>query len=301
MEALVRVAFLSACATTTPRAENAARAARLNALESAAEYGETQFSALSAAEFKEKYLSGYALSRTSQQPHRVLPDLLTEYAAAPVPVDWVAKGAVTPVKDQGVCGSCWSFSTVGAIEGLHFVKTGELVSLSEQQLIDCDRVSPNNGCNGGYPPSAFEWIAARGSEGIATEASYDYSGFQSTCVNNTSAVRTGAVITNWTAISNSSDEIAAQLATRGPLSIAVNAAGLQQYKRGVACPLAALCDPTQPNHAMTLVGWGVDGGQEYWKVKNSWGAAFGEDGYVRYCKGKGACGINLYVTAALDD
>lgn len=293
-------AALAALGARTPdgiRAENAARAAQLNALDSTAEYGETQFSALSAAEFTERYLSGYAL-RT--RPYdTVLPDILTESAAAPVPVDWVAEGAVTPVKDQGVCGSCWSFSTVGAIEGLHFVKTGELVTLSEQQLIDCDRVSPNNGCNGGYPPSAFEWIAARGAEGIATEASYDYSGFQSTCVH--VGLKTGAIITNWTAISNSSDEIAAQLATRGPLSIAVNAAGLQQYKRGVACPIAAICDPAEPNHAMTLVGWGIDEGTEYWKVKNSWGAAFGEDGYVRYCKGKGVCGINLYVSAALDN
>jgi cathepsin F len=129
-------------------------------------------------------------------------------------------------------------------------------------------VPPNNGCNGGRSDYAFDWLVQQGAAGIATEESYPYLGFQSSCLNDSTV--TGAAISNWTDISTNETEIAASLELLGPIAIAVNANGLQQYKRGIACPLADLCDPAMPNHAMLLVGWGVEDGQEYWKV--SWAA-----------------------------
>jgi len=227
------------------------------------------------------------------------PPLATTAAAPPQPIDWVAKGAVTDIKTQGVCGSCWSFSASGAIEGRHFLETGELVSLSEQELMDCDTHDVDHGCHGGNPAIAMEWVinnTKNGNGGQCTETALPYSGVpDASCI----AVQGVAGLTNWTGISQNETEIAVQLGRLGPLSAGINQAGMEHYRGGVTCPIDDLCDPNALNHAVLLVGWGVDEGQEYWKIKNSWGAAYGENGYFRICKGKGACGINRAVVAAL--
>ena len=215
------------------------------------------------------------------------------------PIDWVKKGAVTGVKAQGICGSCWSFSATGSTEGQHFLKTGALVPLSEQELMDCDTHSIDHGCHGGAPHVAFEWIinnTQNGNGGLCTEAQLGYTGLPDPkCpgINGTATLR------NWTSISQNETLIADALSRLGPLSAGINEAGMQHYRGGLTCPISDLCDPQGLNHAVLIVGFGVENGQEYWKVKNSWGEAFGEEGYFRICKGKGACGINRAVVAAL--
>lgn len=213
------------------------------------------------------------------------------------PIDWVKKGAVTGVKAQGICGSCWSFSATGSTEGQHFLKTGALIPLSEQELMDCDTHSIDHGCHGGAPHVAFEWIINNTKKGgICTEAQLDYTGVpDSTCPN----INGTATLSNWTQISQNETLIADALSRLGPLSAGINEAGMQHYRGGLSCPIADLCDPQGLNHAVLIVGFGVEDGQEYWKIKNSWGASFGEDGYFRICKGQGACGINRAVIAAL--
>ncbi len=216
---------------------------------------------------------------------------------APEPVDWVAKGAVSSVKDQGVCGSCWSFSAAGAIEGQHFLHTGQLVSLSEQMLMDCDTHSLDHGCHGGEPHLAMQWVINNTKHGgLAAESAVPYSGVPDPACPSIDGV---ATLRNYSFLSQNETEIAAQLAKIGPVSAGINQAGMEHYRGGVACPIADLCDPAGLNHAVLIVGWGVDDGQEYWKIKNSWGAAYGEGGYFRLCKGQGACGINKAVVAAL--
>jgi len=213
------------------------------------------------------------------------------------PIDWVAKGAVTSVKAQGICGSCWSFSATGATEGQHFLKTGALIPLSEQELMDCDTHTIDHGCHGGAPHMAMEWIINNTDNGgICTEAQLDYTGVPD---DKCPLVKGTATLSNWTSISQNETLIADALAKIGPLSAGINEAAMQHYRGGLACPIDDLCDPKGLNHAVLIVGWGVDDGQEYWKIKNSWGDSFGEDGYFRICKGHGACGINRAVVAAL--
>eukprot|EP00940_MAST-03C_sp_MAST-3C-sp2_P001936 g1936.t1 len=233
-----------------------------------AKYGINEFADLTADEF--------LASRTGLKPpsglhatrHNVADDLSLENLEDSV--DWVSKGAVTPVKNQGSCGSCWAFSTTGNIEGVTFLKTGKLVSLSEQELVDCDKDYGDMGCNGGLPSNAYKFVLAE--KGIDTESSYSYTGRGGTCEESKGTV--GASITNWTAISQDEDQIAAQLSARGPLSIGINAAMMQLYMGGVACPLDLLCSKNKIDHGVLIVGYGSDNGKDYWKIKNSWGTSW---------------------------
>ena len=292
--------------------ENLVRAARQQANDrGSATHGVTMFSDLTPEEFAEKYLGHVKLSseerakkRLAANEGRLIENLSTKHL--PKEFDWRFKGAVTRVKDQGQCGSCWTFSTTGAIEGAHFVSEGKLVELSEQQLLDCDVGCdpdvPNacdSGCNGGLPSNAMEYIVEHG--GIDTEKSYPYVGEKGEC--KASKGKVGATLANFSYVSDDEEQIAAALVKYGPLSIGINAAWMQSYLGGVACPW--LCDAEALDHGVLIVGYYSSGfspvrwSQEpFWVIKNSWSSAWGESGYYRVCKGQGTCGVNNMVVAA---
>jgi C1A family cysteine protease len=189
------------------------------------------------------------------------------------------------VKNQGQCGSCWAFSTTGSTEGAYAQSTGNLVSLSEQQLIDCSTPEGNQGCNGGLMDDAFTYIISN--KGITSEASYPYQGVQgSSCK---TSVSTAADISSFVDV-KAGDETGLLAAVQiRPVSIAIEAdqEAFQFYSGGV---LTAACG-TALDHGVLAVGFGVDAGVNYWIVKNSWGATWGEAGYIRLERGINQCGI----------
>ncbi|EFJ28614.1 hypothetical protein SELMODRAFT_93661 [Selaginella moellendorffii] len=210
----------------------------------------------------------------------------------PEAFDWREHGAVTPVKFQGRCGSCWTFSTTGVVEGANFLKTGKLISLSEEQLIDCDY--KDNGCEGGDMLSAYEYVKARGLEAEEDypyeELGYRHKPVRGPCRYQPSKVV--ATIANYSRVSEDEDQIAANLVKNGPLSIALRGNVLFTYEGGVACP--RIC-PGEINHGVLLVGYGVENGLRYWTFKNTWTDEFGENGYFRLCRGVGVCDMNSEV------
>jgi len=213
--------------------------------------------------------------------------------ALPASVDWVAAGAVTPVKNQGQCGSCWSFSTTGAVEGAHYLATKQLVSLSEQQLVDCSTAQGNSGCNGGLMDYAFQYIIDN--KGITTEANYPYTAMDGTC-DKTKAAQVAATITSYKDVTTNSEDALVAAIAQQPVSVAVEAdqASFQFYSSGV---MTAACG-TQLDHGVLAVGYGTMNGQDYYKVKNSWGADWGMSGYILLGRGasfnpNGQCGIQM--------
>eukprot|EP00903_Cladosiphon_okamuranus_P012214 g11454.t1 len=254
--------------------------------------GHNAFSHLSWEEFKESHL-GYKRSSEKSAPAPQAPKPVAapvEKVAAgrrrlvqveeddlPSEVDWVADGAVTPVQNQGMCGSCWAFSAIGAMEGAYYMATKTLAKFSEEQLVDCDKT--DHGCFGGDMGQAFDWIKENG--GLCTEEDYPYAGLWppfKTCTTTCTLVE-GTEVKEWAQVDATDEALMEAIATVGPIAIAIEAdqTAFQFYSSGVfTAPCGAKLD-----HGVLAVGYGTwEDGTDFWKVKNSWGETWGQEGYI---------------------
>jgi len=240
-----------------------------------------QFSDLTNDEFRATYASG--LKGRSNRPRvAYLGEHKYEGESLADSLDWSTKGAVTPVKDQGQCGSCWAFSTTGSLEGASEIASGQLKSMSEQQLVDCSGSYGNQGCNGGLMDDGFDFAKANN---IATESSYPYTARDGSCKTSfTTALPKGSV-TGYKDVTPKSVDAMMSALQLGPVSIALDGGGsaFQGYKSGV---LTGSCG-SQLDHGVLTVGYGTLNGNDYWKVKNSWGTSWGMDGYILLTRNTG--------------
>ncbi len=232
---------------------------------------------------------------------------LAEYTMDNLPesFDWDDLGAVTPVKNQGMCGSCWAFSTVQDTEGSWYLSGHNLTELSVQQLVACDS-NLNSGCNGGLPLLAMQYVEKAGGLVSASDYpykkvnQYEYTVDTPTC--DTDTIQKSnyvAHIKSWQKVSSSAeseDKLALALIRSGPLSLALDASGMEYYSSGIddyeSCT-------TSLNHAVLLTGFGEESGVKYWKIKNSWGYWWGESGYYRIIRGVNKCGLATEVVHSL--
>eukprot|EP01092_Planopodium_desertum_P014820 TRINITY_DN75_c0_g1_i1.p1 TRINITY_DN75_c0_g1~~TRINITY_DN75_c0_g1_i1.p1 ORF type:complete len:333 (-),score=67.09 TRINITY_DN75_c0_g1_i1:58-1056(-) len=283
--------------------QNLGRIDALNNASRTAQFAMNKFGDLSPEEFKATYLSKVPAVRDPTAPVAPLYPI-SFIQAIPASFDWRTKGAVTPVKNQGQCGSCWAFSAIGNIEGQWFLSGKTLVGLSEQNLVDCDhhciiydgQKSCDQGCEGGLQPNAYEYIIGAG--GVDTEASYPYEAVDDTCRFSTANI--GAKISNYTMVSTDENQMAAYLYAHGPVAIAVDATVWQFYFFGI---LDVPCG-TSLDHGVLIVGYGsgedpVFETVDFWNIKNSWGSDWGEEGYIRIERGVGECGCNLYASSSI--
>ncbi|XP_061581838.1 cathepsin F [Cololabis saira] len=271
--------------------ENLKTAEKLQSLDQgSAEYGVTKFSDLTEEEFRSTYLNPLLSQWTL---HRPMKPAAPAKSPAPDAWDWRDKGAVSAVKNQGMCGSCWAFSVTGNIEGQWFLKNGSLLSLSEQELVDCDGL--DQACKGGLPSNAYEAIEKLG--GLETETDYSYTGHKQRCDFTNGKV--AAYINSSMELSKDEKEIAAWLAENGPISVALNAFAMQFYRKGVSHPMKIFCNPWMIDHAVLMVGYGNRNNVPFWAIKNSWGEDYGEEGYYYLYRGSNACGINKMCSSAV--
>ena len=252
--------------------------------------GHNQFSDWTAAEYKS--ILGYKRDelRTPKTPKQF------DTSRNASSVNWVDAGAVTPVKDQGQCGSCWAFSTTGSLEGAHYVATGDLLSFSEQQLVDCSFLSYGNlACNGGLQENAYNYYEAGYKAEL--ESVYPYvSGTtmsKGTCAYDSSST-TAVTVSSYDAVTpDSYTDMKAALNVQ-PLAVSIEADKLcfQFYSSGVLDNTAC---GTSLDHAVLAVGYGTENGQDYWLVKNSWNTTWGDQGYIKLAivDGAGICGVQM--------
>ncbi len=262
--------------------------------------GHNQFSGMTLSEFSEFNKLG-SLGESTRRFLRHLGETNKDMGVGvPAAIDWTSLGAVSPVKDQGQCGSCWSFSTTGALEGAYAIKNGHLVSFSEQQLVDCDNLSNggrDHGCNGGLMDNAFAWIGKN--NGLCTEQSYPYvSGTtktSGTCQQKSCTNVAGSDIVSFVDVVSKSDSAMMAAVAKQPVSVAIEAdqRDFQLYSSGV---FTGSCG-TNLDHGVLVVGYGTMEGVDFYKVKNSWSSSWGDEGYIylgrgaQFNAGAGQCGV----------
>ncbi|XP_068665992.1 vignain-like [Aristolochia californica] len=262
--------------------------------------GQNKFADLSNEEFRAIYTQSHKGFLRQGSGDRKLHSFVYEKVTEPLPksVDWREKGAVTHVKNQGLCGSCWAFSTIAAVEGINRIKTGDLIPLSEQELVDCD--ARNGGCNGGFMDEAFQFIVENG--GISSEAEYPYTGTDNQCDPAKKEMQM-VVIDGYEDVPENNEEALIKAVAHQPVSVAIDAGSMDFmfYEEG---PFSGSCE-TFLNHGVSVVGYGETNDRaQYWIVKNSWGTDWGEEGYIRMKRSKldpkeGLCGINMYASYPL--
>lgn len=265
-----------------------------------AKYGITHFADMTSAEYRAR--TGLVIPREGDDVNHIRNPMaeIDEHMELPEAFDWRDLGAVSPVKNQGNCGSCWAFSVVGNIEGLHQVKTKQLEEYSEQELLDCDTV--DSACNGGFMDDAYKAIEKIG--GLELESEYPYlAKKQKTChFNKTlSHVRVKGAVD----LPKNETAMAQFLVANGPISIGLNANAMQFYRGGISHPWKPLCSKKNLDHGVLIVGYGVkeypmfNKTLPYWIVKNSWGPKWGEQGYYRVYRGDNTCGVSEMATSAV--
>jgi C1A family cysteine protease len=273
--------------------KNIAVAAELDSRSELSSYGVTKFSDLSPEEFASRYLMKNFKRSSVAAPLYSMP---TEPLAYPTSFDWSAKNALTPVYNQGQCGSCWAFSATENIESMNFLAGNNLTSLSMQQIVSCDTY--DGGCGGGNPYTAYQYVMQAG--GIEAYVDYPYtSGDGDNGVCRFDAKYIEAEISNWQYVTQDRNENAMQAFTytTGPPSICVDASTWSGYQGGVITTSDG-CG-TALDHCVQLAGWTVFNGVNAWVVRNSWGTEWGYSGYLYVQMGSDVCGIAQEVTSVI--
>jgi cysteine peptidase B len=270
--------------------DNMERAADLQAKNPNARFGFTQFSDLSPQEFKQFYLMDF----DTEKYEEIRPPVKTEFGAPQQEggtFDWGSKGVVTPVYNQGQCGSCWAFSATETIESYFALGGGTLTQLSMEQIVDCD--TSDHGCEGGFPSSAYQYVQGEG--GIDSYESYPYTageGQSGSC-----SFNKANVVTNVNSQNSIQGEtgLYQQLQSGGPVSVCVDASSWQQYEGGVLTSCG-----NQVDHCVQATGYNnyspEYNGQSAWNVRNSWGTSWGQNGYILVATGQDLCSIGDYAT-----
>jgi C1A family cysteine protease len=253
--------------------------------------GHNEYSDLTAEEFRQYFnLGEFAGVKYPVFGEKTNEKFVHHGAEIPDAVDWVEKKMVSEVKNQGQCGSCWAFSTTGSLESAYAIKNGKIVEFSEQQLVDCDH-NGDMGCNGGLMDNAFKWIEQN--KGLCTEEDYSYTAATGVCKTTCTNVE-GSTVQKYTDVGHTDDDLMAALVQQ-PVSVAIEAdqSSFQFYKSGV---LTSRCG-TNLDHGVLAVGYGTENGQDYYRVKNSWGTTWGDEGFIKLARGVsqkgGQCGILL--------
>jgi len=269
----------------------------LNRQNKGATFALNQFADLTQQEFADRYLRQFPtnIARKSTLPYN-------PRKGYPETWDWRDHGAVSAVKNQGSCGSCWAFSATGNMEGVYQIANKEMKLFSEQQLVDCEHdcmIFPgtteqvcDEGCNGGLMPNAFTYAIR---EGMETESDYPYTGKQSKKCNAAESHQK-TKFSAWQWVGKNESAMVAALNDIGPLSIAVDATYWSYYSSGI---YDSSCSTSRMNHGVLLVGYGKEGQKDYWIIKNSWGTSWGEKGFMRLIRGKNKCGVENFVCTIL--
>ncbi|KAL6865158.1 hypothetical protein ACP4OV_016309 [Aristida adscensionis] len=244
-----------------------------------------KFADMSKEEFKAMYTRSNPVSSTTAKKVPGFKYANVTLTDLPEEVDWIKNGAVTKIKDQKDCECCWAFCVVAAVEGVHQIKTGKLLSLSEQELLDC--TGKKNDCDRGRKNEAFEYIVKNG---ITTEDAYPYTAKKGSC----QSVEPVVKITKYELVPRDNEEALLAAVAHQPVAVAIDASDkFDDYDDGVF--LGKDCGAL-PNHAVTVVGYGSHDGTKYWLLKNNWGEDWGENGYMRLERGTNACGIAKYAS-----